>query len=319
MSSIKSTTISVPGTSANLGPGFDILGMAWKLYNHFHFSLNIEELNQFESTYKNGEPLPFREDDDLVLYSYKKYFELFVPDEIPPYYRCKMELSLPMKGGLGSSASAVVAGFVYAREIHKSKYNKIPLPSEPNFLFELANIEGHPDNTSPAYLGGFVLSYFDTEKHLQYFKKKFPGSVGVFILSPKTEISTSESRKSLPTHYKMEDMIFNMTRIATWIQFFQTRKFSDLCLAVEDRLHTPYRLGSLPYMNELIALIEKKQMTYCLSGSGPTILIFIERKKISQLMNQFQMEMDSIMKSHSVDYDFRRVQPDNLGVRIKRW
>lgn len=314
MGASKSITISVPGTSANLGPGFDILGMALKIYNHFQFT--IREDNRFDSLLKNGEPLPFQTKDDLLMESYKKYFSLFLPDENIPGYRCKMDLGLPLKGGLGSSASAVVAGFTFAREIHKKKFSHIPIPGESLFLYKMAEMEGHPDNTSPAYLGGFVLSYFDNHGRLKYFKKKFPNSVAVFILSPCIQTSTSESRKTLPDQYSTEDMIFNMTRIATWMQFFQTKKFSDLRLALEDRIHTPYRIQSLPFIPDMVEMIERKKMGYCLSGSGPTILVFLERKRVSQIIGNFSEELSRIMEKQGIEYNFQRVKTDNLGVRI---
>jgi homoserine kinase len=312
----KPIIISVPGTSANLGPGFDILGMALKIYNHFAFRFDSPN---YKATYRNGDKLPFGEEEDLVLSSYKDYFRIFLPHREFPLYQCKMELSLPMKGGLGSSASAVVAGFVLGREVHRAIFLEESLPSEGRFLYELAMQEGHPDNTSPAYLGGFVLSYFDREGHLTYFKKKFPNSVAIYSFIPKVEVSTSESRKALPTSYSMDDMIFNMTRTATWIQFFDTRKFSDLCIALEDRVHTPYRLPSIPGLESILPILQKKQLGYCLSGSGPTLLIFMERKKVSSLEKMLLQELDEVMKSIEVEYECRRIQTDNIGVRIKKW
>lgn len=311
----KQVSIRVPGTAANLGPGFDILGMALNIYNHFEFKLN--DLSEFRISMKNGQTVPFDTKDDLTLYSYKQYFQIFLNNLNPPTYDCSLNLELPMKGGLGSSASAVVAGFCFAREIHKLYFKDIPIPSEGRFLYELAMQEGHPDNTSPAYLGGYVLSYFGRKDHLSYYQKRFPQSTAIYIFTPQLEVSTHESRKILPKSYSTEDVIFNMTRIATWIQYFDTRRFSDLKLALQDKIHTPYRINSIQHLNEIIQLVEKKQMAYCLSGSGPTILIFMERKKVSQLEKALFLEIDGIMKSFNTNYALRRAKSDNNGVIIK--
>lgn len=317
MKNPKPIRISVPATSANLGPGFDILGIAWKLYNHFDF--RFDSTQDYQVTIKGMDNLPFALEDDLVYSSYQRYFSLFLPDIDPPIYQCKMELALPLKGGLGSSATAVVAGFVLAREVHKKLYTQIEIPSESQFLYELAMVEGHPDNTSPAYLGGFVLSYFTEDGRIKYFRKKFPNSVSVFSLIPCVEIATNESRKALPTEYSREDMIFQMSRIGTWMEFLEHRKFGDLSIALEDRMHTTYRLEGLPFMKELLPLIKKKQFGFCLSGSGPTILIFMERKKVDQKLDAFFREMDEVMLSHNLDYTFQKLTPDNIGVKVKRW
>jgi len=312
----KRIIIRVPGTSANLGPGFDILGMALKVYNVFDFSFN-DQLGYLVSM-KNGESLPFTQEEDLTFYSYNQYFKIFLNKSKAPSYQCKMELELPMKGGLGSSASAVVAGFCLAREVHRYLYTETQLPSEGRFLYELAMQEGHPDNTSPAYLGGYVLSYFDRKDHLSYYKKKFPRSTAIYYLTPHIEVSTSESRKVLPKSYSTEDVIFNMTRMATWIQYFETRRFSDLKLALQDRIHTPYRIPEIPSLNEIINLVEKKQMAYCLSGSGPTILIFMERKKVSQLEKVFIKEVDDCMKQKGISYTLKKILSCEDGVQITK-
>lgn len=315
MSLNKRVSIKVPGTAANLGPGFDILGMALNIYNEFEFILN--DTSNFNLSMRNGHSVPFETKDDLTLHSYKQYFQIFLKSIEPPTYDCKMSLELPMKGGLGSSASAVVAGFCFAREVHKALFKEIALPSAGRFLYELAMQEGHPDNTSPAYLGGYVLSYFDRKDHLSYYQKRFPQSAAVYIFTPHLEVSTHESRKVLPKSYSTEDVIFNMTRIATWMQYFDTRRFSDLKLALQDRIHTPYRIHAIEPLQEIIRLVEKKQMAYCLSGSGPTLLIFMERKKVSQLEKSLIIEISEIMKSLNTDYVIRRAKSDNIGTTIK--
>lgn len=177
MSSILQYSIRVPGTSANLGPGFDLFGLAFRIYNQFQFQFLPGK--EFKTSVKGMETLPFGPDEDLVLSSYRSYFEKFLSGkEIIPY-SLQMDLKLPMKGGLGSSASAAVAGVCAARFVHKNFYPGISIPKENEFLFHLGQIEGHPDNTIPAYLGGFVFSYFNGNR-LEFVKKNFQRKYVVF-------------------------------------------------------------------------------------------------------------------------------------------
>ncbi|AYV54268.1 homoserine kinase [Leptospira kmetyi] len=276
MTSIRQYSIRVPGTSANLGPGFDLFGLAFRIYNQFQFQFIPGK--GFQTSVKGMDVLPFGPDEDLVLSSYQSYFQKFLPGITALPYSLVMDLNLPMKGGLGSSASAAVAGVCAARFAHKNFYPRISLPSENEFLFHLGQIEGHPDNTIPAYLGGFVFAYFNGSR-LEYVKKKFPKKVRCFLIVPDLETSTHQSRKTLPGSYSTEDVIFNMSRIATWMEFLDSGKISLLKLALEDRVHTPYRMHSEFELNPFLAQVEKSLIGYSLSGSGPSVLLFSERNK----------------------------------------
>lgn len=276
MSSILQYSIRVPGTSANLGPGFDLFGLAFRIYNQFQFQFLPGK--EFKTSVKGMETLPFGPDEDLVLSSYRSYFKRFLSGkEIIPY-SLLMDLKLPMKGGLGSSASAAVAGVCSARFVHKKFYPEISIPKENEFLFHLGQIEGHPDNTIPAYLGGFVFSYFNGNR-LEFVKKRFPKKVRCFLIVPNLETSTHQSRKTLPSSYSTEDVIFNMSRVVTWMEFLDSGKISLLKLALDDRIHTPYRMHSEFELNPFLMQIHKNLIGYSLSGSGPSVLLFSERNK----------------------------------------
>ncbi|TGM59957.1 homoserine kinase [Leptospira adleri] len=280
MTSIRQYSITVPGTSANLGPGFDLFGLAFRIYNRFQFRFFPD--GEFHVSVKGLDVLPFAPDEDLVISSYRSYFQKFLSGQKLIPYSLLMDLNLPMKGGLGSSASAAVAGVCAARFAHKHFYWQIPLPKENEFLFHLAQIEGHPDNTIPAYLGGFVFAYFNGTR-LEFVKKKFPKRVRCFLLVPDLETSTHLSRKTLPSAYSTEDVIFNMSRVATWMEFLNSGNLELLKLALEDRVHTPYRMHSEFELNPLLDQIKKNLIGYSLSGSGPSVLLFCERKKAARV------------------------------------
>ncbi|BDA78165.1 homoserine kinase [Leptospira kobayashii] len=314
MTHIPKIKIRVPGTSANLGPGFDLMGMALKIYNDFEFTFPKEK--GYSIVQKNGEPLPFSSKEDLVREAYEDYFQHFLPNVEIPTYHCKMALSLPLKGGLGSSASAIVAGLCVAREVHKRKETKISIPTEKEFLQFLAEWEGHPDNTLPAYLGGLVFAYSINKEPLRYFRKKFPSSVSLFILTPHLHISTEESRKTLPAQYPTADVIFNLSRIGAWMHFLDKRKFSDLLVALEDKMHTPYRIYENSPLKPITEVLEQERIGYCLSGSGPSLLLFTERKHTSNIFPKLQKQIETKMKELSISYSFQKIQADHLGTKI---
>ncbi|MDX1957000.1 MAG: homoserine kinase [Leptospiraceae bacterium] len=304
----------VPGTSANLGPGFDLLGLALDIYNEFYFKFNPDSSYVLKTD--TGEVLPFYGKENLIQVAYEKYFEVFLSGkEIIPF-DATLKISLPIKGGLGSSASAIVAGFLAGEYIRKNLYSEIPKPSEERILYELAMMEGHPDNTTPAYLGGFIFAYFQNNS-LVYYRKKFTERVSLFLVIPEKQVETIDSRKHLPDKYNTEDVIFNMSRIATWMIFLKKENFQDLKLAIMDRLHTPYRIGEDPFYQYLGQVIDELGGCFTLSGSGPTILIFVPRKKTHEFNSRFLAKYDLEKKPEFPSIQFQRVKPCNWEAKIK--
>ncbi|XDD51972.1 homoserine kinase [Leptospira sp. WS92.C1] len=312
MTSIRQYSIRVPGTSANLGPGFDLFGLAFKVYNDFQFQFHPGE--EFKISVKGKEILPFASDEDLVIFSYRSYFQKFLPEKKPVAYSLIMDLNLPMKGGLGSSASAAVAGVSAARFAHKTFFPQISLPKENEFLYHLAQIEGHPDNTIPAYMGGFVFAYFN-ENRLEFVKKKFPKRVRCFLIVPSLETSTHQSRKALPSSYSTEDVIFNMSRVVTWMEFLDSGKIELLKLALEDRVHTPYRMHPEFELNPFLAEVSKHLVGYSLSGSGPSVLLFCERKKSIRVEKILREKLTAFAERTHFDCQILALKVEEDGVR----
>ncbi|EQA37202.1 homoserine kinase [Leptospira inadai serovar Lyme str. 10] len=306
--------VQVPGTSANLGSGFDLFGLAFKIYNRFSFEFGVSE--SFRSSVKGYEVPPFSEDEDLVLAAYKNYFSLFIPEISPPPYSVKMELDLPMKGGLGSSASAVVAGYTAARFAQETYFKGTKAPSESDFLYNLALLEGHPDNTTPAYLGGFVFSYF-AEERLYYFKKKFPKGIHCFFLIPEFEIATNHSRKCLPEKYPVEDVIFNMSRFGTWWEFLESGKPGLLQKALEDRIHTPYRMNPEFPILPLVEKVEKEVLGVSLSGSGPSILLYCQRKHSKRISGKLESLTRQFSEETGISCRLLQIGVDSNGIQYR--
>ncbi len=306
--------IRVPGTSANLGPGFDIMGLALNIYNEFHFEFSKNA--SFASKLTTGENLPFEKKDDLVFSSYNTYFQKFIPGKEADPYDVTMKLALPLKGGLGSSASACVAGFLAGNAVHKKRYPDFPIPAQKEILLELAKIESHPDNTTPALLGGLIFAFFTETEEIHYFQKKIPRNIKLFLFCPSFQTDTNHSRKKLPTNYSVSDVIFNMARIGTWMEFLQTKKFKHLLLALGDKIHTPYRIKNEPVLQSVCEFAKENEIGYSLSGSGPTILFYLDKKNANQKKKILESKLRQISNEYNLSYKFTRIKPDNKGSQL---
>lgn len=302
--------IKVPGTSANLGPGFDIFGIALDIYNEFYFELGDEK--NYKLSLMKGEPLPFIVETNLIQEAYFHYYKKFLPNVPPLPFDVEMNLSLPIKGGLGSSASALVAGFCLGRFVHELFYSEINYPSLEKFLYELAFLEGHPDNTTPAYLGGFVFSYIEVDK-LVYFSYEFPNTIDMYLFIPALETETNHSRKKLPQYYSIEDVVFNLSRVTTWMQFLKSGNFEELRLAVQDRVHTPYRIRQLPFLEQVSEELIKLGACFTLSGSGPSLLIFLPRNSNPN----FKEELRGKILDSKIQYRIQEVNISSDGTIVK--
>lgn len=303
--------VKVPGTSANLGPGFDIFGLALDIYNEFYFELGEEknyELSLFDET-----PLPFPIENNLIKDAYLHYFKKFLPNQKLIPFDVKMKLNLPIKGGLGSSASALVAGFSLAKYVHENFYVDIRLPTIDQFLYELAVLEGHPDNTSAAYIGGFVFSFLN-ENRLIYFSHHFPNTVDLVLFIPDLETETNHSRKKLPQYYSSHDVIFNLSRVVAWMEFLQSGRFDELSLAVEDKVHTPYRIRQLPFLEYVSQEIQKLGGCFTLSGSGPSLLIFLPKNSHSNFIQELRGKISTHPEVH---YKIFPISPSTEGTTIQ--
>ena len=306
-------TVKVPGTSANLGPGFDIMGLALNVKNEFTFFFDAQDKR--EVLMHNQETLPFSLDEDFVFLAFKKYFSLYLPQEKVPNYRLILKLELPLKGGLGSSASALVAGFLAAYTFHKKNHPAISLPSERDMLYHLALMEGHPDNTTPAFIGGLVFAYFSNGT-LEYYKHKFPGTITLFAFTPDQQMCTNASRKALPESYPGKDVVFNMSRISAWYEFLASGKPGHLLNALQDKIHTPYRITEDSVLAKVIKSVKQEIIGYSLSGSGPTLLFYVQRKKAEQAEKNIGAILENLFKERKMQYKFFRVKADRSGAAV---
>ncbi|MCB1308128.1 MAG: homoserine kinase [Leptospiraceae bacterium] len=297
--------VRVPATSANLGPGFDMLGLALDCYTEYNFDFLSESRCDLRDP--NG-PVSIPTDKNLIWQSYRHFLELagMPPGEIPGL-SVLFRSELPFGRGFGSSASALVAGFGAARRV--LKHEGRPVPNQTEAVRILTELEGHPDNVVPALLGGFSFSFIRDDRSVGTVFRQLPADLGLAIVIPDFTISTKSSRALLPGAVAMNDCLSNMRGILLWEEYLHTGEVSLLTEALRsDRLHEPYRAAMIPAyarLQEHCAQLGIYGVT--ISGSGPGLLAYYpaadQQQVITALQQFIQTGAHGIIRSCRPDYE----------------
>ena len=259
--------IRVPATTANLGPGFDCLGLALKLY----LNLEIEEIEEGLIIEHQGEGaekfLAKKKEDTLIWKSINLVLKRANKDIHKKGIKIKVLNEIPVTRGLGSSASATIGGIVGAARL----YN-INLTNQE--ILELAlSLEGHMDNIVPALIGGLTLAYKTGQEEIKWAKIKTPLDLRVVAAIPDFTLSTGKMRGALPQKIALPEAVFNLNRSALLVNALQNSDWEVLPEAMEDRLHQPYRIPFIPGIEDMFSQIKKTGLAgAALSGSGPSVV-----------------------------------------------
>lgn len=275
--------LRVPASSANLGPGFDALGLALGLYLEIRFrpsaSLAIRAEGRDAASISTGE-------DNLIWQTALKIASdaRDVGDAgcVLPPVELEIHNGIPLGKGLGSSAAALTAGVVMADAL-------LGLHWPPQrVLNEAARMEGHPDNVAACVLGSMVASAIDAEGVARAVRLELHPRYAVAVVVPDFQLPTAEARRALPEFYSRADTIFNVQRSALLITALATGATSAFPTALEDRLHQPYRAALVPGLDEITKLRAPGLLGCSLSGAGPSILVFYERgqEKVCELVRE---------------------------------
>lgn len=248
--------VKVPCSTANLGSGFDCAGIALSLYNVFKF----EQSDKDEVVGFKGEDVT----KNLVLNAYKKAFEKIGAKYVPVKITL-VSCDVPSSRGLGSSANCIVAGVLGADYMTKH------ICSEKTLLTVMAEIEGHPDNVAPSYLGGMVCSFFNGEK-ISYYKYPVNDNLKFFAFVPDFELKTKASRSALPKAITYADAVHNLASVINLGKAMELGDVEVIKYAFDDKIHQPYRFPLIKGASELKALLESQGFAVALSGSGPAVL-----------------------------------------------
>jgi homoserine kinase len=293
--------VSVPATSANVGPGFDVMGIAFDLYNRFSFE-TIESGVRI-----TGCPEEFQDPARNLVYTTLTRVLAKFNKPVPPLH-LHIEGDLPISGGLGSSSSCIVAGVMAA-----SEFGGLALARE-EILRLSALIEGHHDNVAPAILGGFVVAVIEDE-FVYWHRHKISDKLTFYAMIPNHSVSTEEARAILPTAYSRSDCVYNMSRIPLLVEGLETGNRQLIRAGCKDRLHQAYRAKLIPDCDRIFEFIAAHDdaVTVYISGAGPTLMAILDHDDHS-----FPEAMGDFLDGLSLHWTIRKMAVNHSGCRLKK-
>jgi homoserine kinase len=304
-----SVAVLTPATSANLGPGFDTLGLGLQLYNRFDVEIIEGDPRnpQIEVQGVLGDKLS-KGPDNLFFQAFALLFQRQQADL--PAVKIRMSIAIPPGCGLGSSATAVVGGLVSANELLRIKGLGVPKEEllAPAVESEAGN---HPDNVAPALLGGLVATTI-VDGEIRAVKTRFPAALKAIIFTPSFPMDTVIGRKLLPAEYSRDDVTFNTGRVALFLTALQTGRYELIGEAMQDRLHQPYRQVLFPAMPDIIqAALDAGAYGASLSGGGSSLIALA-----SSNFQAILRAMRETAYSAGVDGTGMILRADQVGARV---
>ena len=300
--------ISVPGTTANIGPGFDCLGAALTLYNQFAFEpLEADSALEIRVTGLEADRVT-TDESNLAYQAFAKFYDRL--GQMPPPVAIEIELGVPLARGLGSSATAIVGGLMGANQLAGE-------PLSDRELMELAiAIEGHPDNVVPALLGGCRLaaSAGDAQgSDWQICEIPWHSDIVPVVAIPDFELSTAEARKVLPTEYSRADAIFNPAHLGLLLRGLETGNGDWLRVGTLDRIHQPYRQTLISgYEAVRNAALATGAYGMTISGAGPTLLALASPSLAPEVVAAMQAAWQAV----GIHPEVRSLQVDLHGAKV---
>ena len=308
-------SVKVPATSANIGPGFDCLGLALPIYN----TVTIEEtvlpgtgieINMMTEDEESIDEMIFDDtprDENNIVYKAVEMLYNSIGQE-PSELKINIQSQIPITRGLGSSAAVIVGGLIAANKLLGS-------PADETALLSIATeVEGHPDNVAPAILGGFVLASQEDDGSIVYRKLNWPNEWDITVCIPDFELSTNIARSVLPESVPMQDAIFNTKHLAMLIDAVNTKDEKLMKVALHDKLHQPYREKLVPGMKEIMEAFKHEDgvLGCVLSGAGPTMLIISHKYDLDKIKSTVK----EIWEPQSVKVDIRTLKVEQNGAEI---
>jgi homoserine kinase len=303
MSVVSCVSITVPATTANLGPGFDCIGAALTLYNDFKFT-RLDEGDLTITVTGTEAARVITDGDNLAYQAFVKLYQHL--NLTPPPVKIEIQLDVPLARGLGSSATAIVGGLVGANQLAGS-------PLSQSQVMELAiAMEGHPDNVVPALLGGCRLAA-TSGTGWEICDIPWHEDVVSIVAIPDFELSTKEARGVLPTDVSRADAIFNIAHLGLLLRGLETGKGNWLKAGLQDRLHQPYRKALIKGYDAVnLAAVAAGAYGMVISGAGPTLLVLADAAH-SQAV---EVAMTDAWKQEGITAIVRSLSLDTQGAKI---
>lgn len=304
-------TVKVPATTANFGPGFDCIGMALPIYNYVTVEETVLPGSGIEINIINEKDefatMSIPTDENNIAF---KAIELLYNSIGLSASELKITIKtqIPIAKGLGSSASVIVGGLIAANEL-------LGRPADISALLSIATeVEGHPDNITPAIVGGFVLASLEEDGSIVYRKLNWPEKWNVMICIPDYELATDISRSVIPKEIPIKDVSFNLRRIAMLIEAINTKDSELMKLALQDRLHQPYRMKLVPGLNDIIDNLKNEQnvLGCVLSGAGPSIVIISENNNVEKIKDIVNKTWHNL----NVKTEILTLKPEEIGAQV---
>lgn len=290
--------VKVPGSTANLGSGFDSIGMAFQLYTTIR--MQTAERTEFILKGPHLDGIP-QDKTNLIYQAAEKVFRM-AGKEVPEL-KVEVESEIPLTRGLGSSAAALVGALVAANELAGS-------PFEREELYQVASLwEGHPDNVGASLYGGIVFGAMNGE-HVSAIRIAPPQGLRAVAAIPDFELSTKLAREVLPHSYSREDVVYSLSRSTLLAAALSTGDLSVLYEAMKDRIHQPYRMSLVPGLKKLLGEAHHfGALGIALSGAGPTVIALIDGD--DRPVREF---MGSVFEQEGIACEIKTLLPDVEGI-----
>ena len=293
--------VKVPATTANMGPGYDVLGMALSQYSTFQcqeddkISLSIKGLESEKLVNQDHEA-------NLVVRSMNHLFKYV--DKYPKGYKLEIINDIPLARGMGSSASAIVGGLLVANYLVGADLNQ-------DEILKLATqIEGHPDNVAPALMGNIVLSTKASDDQVIYHSIKPFDDLTCVLFIPDYEVSTSMSRAVLPQSISMADAVHTSGHLSLMLAGFMTGNKDLIGKTMVDRLHEPYRKSLIKNFDDFkTSALEAGAFAFSLSGSGSTIIAYCDHDSAPHVKRAFE----EVSQKYSISGTSKIIAPCSQG------
>lgn len=308
-----SVIVTVPATTANLGPGFDCIGAALTLYNEFRFNTDTQGL-KISVTGAEAQRVDTGA-ENLVYQAFEKFYQ-HIGQTVPPV-EIEIKLGVPLARGLGSSATAIVGGLMGANQLAGA-------PLEAVEVMNLAiAMEGHPDNVVPAMLGGCRLAATGQKPPLdkgglggvnwEICEIGWHSEIVAVVAIPDFELSTSAARSVLPTQYTRADAIFNIAHLGLLLRGLETGNKDWLTAALQDKIHQPYRQALIVgYEAVQAAAVRAGAYGMVISGAGPTLLALAHSSQAAAVAEA----MESAWKNAEITAKVRSLALDIQGATV---
>ena len=295
--------VRVPGSTSNLGSGFDCFGLALKLYLSVRATVVPDAVQPCHVTTtgaKENEALP-RNAVNLI-YRAMSFAARSEGTSLPPV-EIIAHNEIPLASGLGSSAAAIIAGIKLAGLITGKEI------CNQSILNYATEFEGHPDNVAASLHGGFIASCISSDKSVLSAKFDWPGKIRVVVVSPNSQLPTHVARAALQRTVSRVDAVYNLQRATLFVAAIAQQRYDTLWEAMRDRLHQPQRESLVPGLAAALALPRMPGLLgVALSGAGPSIVALVES-------NEEEIG-ERIAKCFKVESTVRTLGVDNEGCRV---